>query len=99
MTRFAKATARLANDEADMTNIEKASTTQRFNDLTAAKPHRPFSFSRIVAITLHTLTELTRLKVVYVLLVFALLLNGIAILMAPLPFPEDFQLLKHSSLG
>src|SRR5881398_1561183 len=82
-----------------MTNIEDASTIQRFNDLTAAKPHRPFSFSRIVAITLNTLTELTRLKVFYVLLVFALLLIGSSIFMVQFTFQQEFQILKDVSLG
>src|SRR5213082_1926729 len=82
-----------------MTNIEDASTIQQFNDLTAAKPHRPFSFSRILAITLNTLTELTRLKVFYVLLVFALLLIGSSIFMAQFSFQQEFQILKDVSLG
>jgi len=99
MTRFAKATARLANDEADMTNLEKASTIHRFDDLAAAKPHRPFCVSRILAITFNTLTELTRLKVFYVLLVFALLLIGSSIFMAQFSFQQEFQILKDVSLG
>src|SRR2546423_7852492 len=99
MTRFAKATARLANDEADMTNLEKASTIHRFDDLAAAKPHRPFCVSRILALTFNTLTELTRLKVFYVLLVFALLLIGSSIFMAQFPFQQEFQILKDVSLG
>src|SRR5437773_10552592 len=86
-------------DEGDMTNIEDASTIQRFNDLTAAKPHRPFSFSRILTITRNTLTELTRLKVFYVLLVFALLLIGSSIFMAQFSFQQEFQILKDVSLG
>ncbi|MEY2540497.1 MAG: hypothetical protein QOI22_99, partial [Verrucomicrobiota bacterium] len=35
--------------------------------------HCPFSPARIFAITANTFTELTRLKVFYVLLIFALL--------------------------
>ena len=38
--------------------------------------HRAFSFGRIAAITGNTLTGLTRLKIFYVLLLFALLLIG-----------------------
>src|SRR5213596_550513 len=51
-----------------MTNIENASTVQPFNASTLAKPHRAFSPGRIGAITANTLTELTRLRVFYVLL-------------------------------
>jgi len=82
-----------------MTNIENASTLQRFSDSTTAKPYRPFSFSRILAITFNTLTELTRLRVFYVLLVFALLLIGCSILMAQFSFQQEFQILKDISLG
>ena len=46
--------------------------------------HRAFSLSRISAITSNTLTELTRLKVFYVLLVFGLLLIGSSIFMGEL---------------
>src|SRR5258707_7753826 len=82
-----------------MTNIEDASTLQRFSAPTAAKPHRPFSVSRILAITFNTLTELTRLRVFYVLLVFALLLIGSSIFMAQFSFQQEFQILKDVSLG
>src|SRR5947199_6262302 len=82
-----------------MTNTENASTLQRFNASTAAKPHRPFSISRILAITFNTLTELTRLRVFYVLLVFALLLIGSSIFMAQFSFQQEFQILKDVSLG
>src|SRR5467141_662568 len=82
-----------------MTNTENASTLQRFNASTAAKPHRPFSVSRILAITFNTLTELTRLRVFYVLLVFALLLIGSSIFMAQFSFQQEFQILKDVSLG
>src|SRR5216117_4353290 len=82
-----------------MTTTENASTRQRVNASTAAKPHRPFSFSRILAITLNTLTELTRLKVFYVLLVFGLLLIGSSIFMAQFSFQQEFKILKDVSLG
>src|ERR1700741_3219365 len=82
-----------------MTNIENASTLQGFNAPTAARPHRPFSVSRILAITFNTLTELTRLRVFYVLLVFALLLIGSSIFMAQFSFQQEFQILKDVSLG
>ena len=61
--------------------------------------HRGVSFSRVLAITANTLTELTRLKVFYVLLVFALLLIGSSIFMAQFTFQQEFQILKDISLG
>src|SRR6266511_2027886 len=74
-------------------------TFQHFNASTLAKPHRAFSFLRILAITFNTLTELTRLRVFYVLLVFALLLIGSSIFMAEFSFQQEFQILKDVSLG
>src|ERR1700740_2625554 len=82
-----------------MTNMENASTLQRFNSSTTASPHRAFSFSRILAITFNTLTELTRLRVFYVFLIFALLLIGSSIFMAQFSFQQEFQILKDISLG
>jgi ABC-2 type transport system permease protein len=61
--------------------------------------YRAFSFRRINAITINTLTELTRLKVFYFLLVFALLLIGSSMFMAQLTFQQEFQILKDVSLG
>ncbi|PYI97010.1 MAG: hypothetical protein DME98_10030 [Verrucomicrobia bacterium] len=61
--------------------------------------YRPFSLWRIRAITANTLTELTRLKVFYVLLVFALVLIGSSIFMAQFSFQQEFQILKDISLG
>jgi ABC-type Na+ efflux pump permease subunit len=61
--------------------------------------HRVFSFGRIQAIAGNALTELTRLKVFYVLLVFALVLIGSSIFMARLTFQQEFQVLKDISLG
>src|SRR5712691_6909912 len=61
--------------------------------------HRVFSFARLCAITTNTLTELTRLKVFYFLLIFALLLIGSSIFMAQLTFQQEFQILKDVSLG
>lgn len=61
--------------------------------------HRAFSPWRIAAITANTLTELTRLKVFYVLLFFALLLIGSSIFMARLTFQQEFQVLKDIALG
>ena len=82
-----------------MTDTEQSSTLPRFNASTAAKRYRPFSLSRVYAITINTLTELTRLKVFYVLLVFALLLIGSSIFMAQFSFQQEFQILKDVSLG
>jgi len=82
-----------------MTDDETASTLQPFNDSTIPKRHRAVSLSRILAITSNTLTELTRLKVFYVLLVFGLLLIGSSIFMAQFSFQQEFQILKDVSLG
>jgi len=69
------------------------------NEATALARHRAFSFSRVLAITVNTLTELTRLKAFYVLLVFALLLIGSSMFMAQFTFQQEFQILKDISLG
>src|SRR6202140_4604157 len=61
--------------------------------------HCPFSLVRVLAITANTLTELTRQKAFYVLLIFALLLIGSSIFMARLTFQQEFQILKDVSLG
>jgi hypothetical protein len=82
-----------------MTDTEQSSTLPRFNASRSAKRYRPFSLSRVYAITINTLTELTRLKVFYVLLVFALLLIGSSIFMAQFSFQQEFQILKDVSLG
>src|ERR1700749_3743325 len=82
-----------------MTNGETASTVQPFHGSTIPARHRAFSLSRIFAITSNTLTELTRLKVFYVLLVFGLLLIGSSIFMAQFSFQQEFQILKDVSLG
>jgi ABC-2 type transport system permease protein len=65
----------------------------------SAQRYRFFPLSRIYAITINTVTELTRLKVFYVLLVFALLLIGSSIFMAQFSFQQEFQILKDVSLG
>jgi hypothetical protein len=61
--------------------------------------HRTFSLARIGAITSNTLIELTRQKVFYVLLIFALLLIGSSVFMAQFSFQQEFQILKDISLG
>jgi ABC-2 family transporter protein len=64
-------------------------------------PHRyrPFSPQRVLAVTSNTLTELTRQKVFYVVLIFALLLIGSSVFMARFSFQQEFQILKDVSLG
>jgi uncharacterized membrane protein len=62
-------------------------------------PHRVFSPARIFAITTNTLTELTRQKVFYVLLIFGLVLIGGSVLMVRFTFQQEFQILKDVSLG
>lgn len=61
--------------------------------------HRAFSPSRIAAIIGNTLLGLTRLKIFYVLLLFALLLIGSSIFMAQMTFQQEFQVLKDIALG
>src|SRR6202047_2669901 len=61
--------------------------------------HRVFSIRRITAITTNTLTELTRQRVFYVLLIFALILIGSSVFMARFTFQQEFQILKDVSLG
>src|SRR6266513_906241 len=61
--------------------------------------HRGFSPARIFAISISTLTELTRQKAFYVLLIFALLLIGCSVFMARFTFQQEFQILKDISLG
>jgi len=80
-------------------NTESASSLQPYNNSVFAKRYCPLSFARIKAIATNTLTELTRLKVFYVLLVFALVLIGSSIFMAQFSFQQEFQILKDVSLG
>lgn len=61
--------------------------------------HRVFSLSRITAIVGNTLTGLARLKIFYVLLLFALLLIGSSVFMAQMTFQQEFQVLKDIALG
>jgi ABC-2 type transport system permease protein len=61
--------------------------------------HMLFSFRRLAAIAGNTLTELTRQKVFYIVLIFALLLIGTSGFMARLSFQQEFQVLKDVSLG
>jgi ABC-2 type transport system permease protein len=61
--------------------------------------HRAFSIGRLLAIVGNTLTGLTRLKIFYVLLLFALLLIGSSVFMAQMTFQQEFQVLKDIALG
>ena len=61
--------------------------------------HHAFSPARIFAISSNTLTELTRQKVFYVLLIFALVLIGSSVFMAQFSFQQEFRILKDVSLG
>lgn len=61
--------------------------------------HRAFSLRRVGTIASNTLTELTRQKVFYVLLIFALVLIGSSVFMARFTFQQEFQILKDVSFG
>lgn len=61
--------------------------------------HRALSLGRIGAIAANTFLELTRLKVFYFVLLFALLLIGSSAFVARLTFQQEFQVLKDISLG
>lgn len=58
-----------------------------------------FSPARIWAMSRNTLTELTRMKIFYFLLIFAVVLIGSSFFTADLKTEEQFQLLKDVSLG
>ena len=63
------------------------------------RSHRIFSLGRLAAIAGNTFTGLTRLKIFYVLLLFALLLIGSSVFMAQMTFQQEFQVLKDIALG
>jgi hypothetical protein len=65
----------------------------------ADRSHRLFSLGRLSAIAGNTFTGLTRLKIFYVLLLFALLLIGSSVFMAQMTFQQEFQVLKDIGLG
>ncbi len=58
-----------------------------------------FSPGRILAMAVNTFTELSRLKIFYFLLIFALVMIGSSFFSADLKTEEQFQLLKDVSLG
>ncbi|HVF72485.1 MAG TPA: ABC transporter permease subunit [Chthoniobacterales bacterium] len=64
-----------------------------------SQPHRVFSSARFAAISGNTFIGLTRLKIFYVLLLFALLLIGSSVFMARMTFQQEFQVLKDVALG
>ena len=80
-------------------SIAAANNGRRIASFAASSRHRASSLCRIAAITSNTLTELTRQKVFYVLLVFALLLIGSSVFLAKFTFQQEFQILKDVSLG
>jgi len=61
--------------------------------------YRAFSIVRIASIARNTLTELTRQKVFYMLLIFGLVLVGGSVFLARFSFQQEFQILKDVSLG
>ncbi len=65
----------------------------------ATVSHRIFSFGRVWALAVNTLTELIRLKIFYFLLIFALLLIGSSAFLLQFSFQDQFQMLKDLSLG
>jgi hypothetical protein len=67
--------------------------------LNSAVRHRSFSFARVFAIATNTFTELRRLKVFYVVHIFALFLIGSSVFMARFSFQQEFQILKDVALG
>jgi len=63
------------------------------------KEHRSFSPRRVAAITRITFVDLTRQKVFYGILIFAVVLIGSSAFMARLTFQQELQILKDIGLG
>lgn len=63
------------------------------------RDHRAFSLTRVWAIARNTLTDLTRQKVFYFVLIFAVVLIGSSAFMARLTFQQELQVLKDVGLG
>ena len=61
--------------------------------------HQVFSPRRLAALATNTLTDLTRLRIFHVLLLFALVLIGSSMFVARLSFQQEFQVLKDIALG
>src|SRR3954471_168890 len=83
------------SDPKTLTNRSAASSTPSRNSF----GYRRFSPRRIATICTNTLTELTRLKVFYFLLLFGLLLIAGSVFLARFSFQQEFQILKDVSLG
>ena len=63
------------------------------------RTHLVFSLGRLAAIVGNTFIGLIRLKIFYVLLLFALLLIGSSVFLAQMTFQQEFQVLKDIALG
>ena len=64
-----------------------------------ATSHCSFSLGRVSAIAGNALTDLTRQKAFYFVLIFALILIGSSVFLAQFSFQQEFQILKDVSLG
>jgi hypothetical protein len=64
-----------------------------------ATKHRAFSFGRVSAIASNTILELVRLKVFYILVLFAMAVIASSLFQAKITFQDQFQILKDVSLG
>jgi ABC-type Na+ efflux pump permease subunit len=80
-------------------NVSVSDDSRPFASFAGKSPHRAFSLGRLTAIAANTLTELTRQKVFYVLIIFALLLIGSSVFLARFTFQQEFQILKDVSMG
>ncbi len=67
--------------------------------LPAATPHRAFSLGRVGALASNTILELVRLKIFYILMLFAFALILFSLVLLRQTFQEQFQILKDASLG
>jgi hypothetical protein len=67
--------------------------------LPVATPHRAFSLGRVGALASNTVLELIRLKIFYILMLFALALILFSLVLLRQTFQEQFQILKDASLG
>lgn len=67
--------------------------------LPAATPHRAFSLRRVGALASNTILELVRLKIFYILMLFAFALILFSLVLLRQTFQEQFQILKDASLG
>src|ERR1041385_3183083 len=80
-------------------NVSVSDDSRLFASFAGKFAHRAFSLGRLTAIAANTLTELTRQKVFYVLIIFALLLIGSSVFLARVTFQQEFQILKDVSMG